>query len=428
MKPTAWIGLLLALVAGASVAQDSNKSSATSLDEVKQAYETQMTQTETDCQEDVTKLITLYKAGLIKLKKSLQTAGDFDGVVAVDTEYKRCDDEWDGTLDPADIVETPVKMKTLQKQYLSRYTAVKKDKSKAIVDLSTKYKVNLLTLRKTLIKSDRIDEAKLVNDEIDAVSADERVTDAQSELEAARPKPKNTPAPATTNLPATTSASQGTTSTNRLLSKDVTVTVSEKDPPSQRGVHYGKVRMLSALKSNLKARLMLNASSGDKTATDNADYGYEKVKNTKRDTYIRLQFKQSQVGQSTKDATVVVQVFTKDLGNGGHIDAVESAVKIVAVPEIAATPVWIDLPHLRTTESRSTRKYVHSGQAQSSINGNSFYGLAVTVFVENEILIQEVSMSGLKNEAVTTIPASPKPDPNGNRIYYFVNQQDETPL
>jgi len=136
-----------------------------------------------------------YREGLRLLQKKMQAAGDFDGWNAVQKETDRYARE--KTVPRDNFTDSPAELGELQKRLLEAQRAHSLQKSRDILELTSRYTERLEQLRSDLTREGDMTAALAVDKEIKTVRESPRVTAAEFEvsiLSGGKDEPKTEPA------------------------------------------------------------------------------------------------------------------------------------------------------------------------------------------------------------------------------------------
>jgi hypothetical protein len=170
------IGVVLLVLTGSTCLAQSQPS--VDLKTLKDIYTKAIQKVDADCASAAQALPASYLKELIKHQKTVQAAGDLEGLTTANRELERFKNEQTVPDQPAK--STPEAIRNLQTQYRDAVAKNDLEKNKKTVAVTKQYLENLATMQTSLTKSGNISEALATKAEIQRVKADSKIAGAEA--------------------------------------------------------------------------------------------------------------------------------------------------------------------------------------------------------------------------------------------------------
>lgn len=149
-------------------------SASTELEKAKQTYDRVRKEIEDAYLADRINVPKNYLAALDRLEKGYQAKGDFEGVLAVQTEQKRFGEKRTFEIPKGDDRVEPKSLRNLRQRFVKTVESADKRRAIKLYGLTQKYLKHLESLKKSYTRAGKMDEAMEIQVEIQTItSADE---------------------------------------------------------------------------------------------------------------------------------------------------------------------------------------------------------------------------------------------------------------
>lgn len=374
-----------------------------------------------------------YVKALKAIQQKKQKTGDLEGWTLIEHELRRFE-ESRSVLKNA-VVEEPAELKTLQVQYQNAIAKYDMASQKKILALNRKYISYLTTLKNNLMVERKIEDARLVNDEIKWAQSDPEIAEAEMYMSIAMYQEtthaEETQGDETEEVdPDEDQTSQQRNRYGRPEEQEKAAKIYKgQQPPKIPGVGFKDLKTYITDTARhirvLSGGFKLGSASHEQTHSGSYRGSWSSAKSQEKkgvtEHYVRVKLKSVRVKSTISGTKLVLQYFVKDIGSK-NLDTKPIAVKHIDLPDIDIKGIYVDCPPVITY--RRVYKY-SSGSSRykaTSKRGCEFYGLIVSVVdSDGSVIFQKASKGSLRKLATATIPekASDKQELRERYEYYY---------
>ncbi|MBM4149391.1 MAG: hypothetical protein FJ224_10145 [Lentisphaerae bacterium] len=328
-----------------------------------------------------------YHGHLARLRDARQKAGDLDALVAIKDETDRLKDG--GGLPEEKDKSSCAVLAAEQQKFIEYAAQISASAARQTLNYTEQYVARLDAMKRDFTVRGKISEALACDEEMKAVKESPDVKAAEFSVamfDAAR-------RPAAATQPSASAPAQpvaAATEAPQIKDDRFKVYVGTRAPAAD--VHLKRASLRPTRLMRLAGKASVNALLGSKGTggrdTQSSYYYSSSVRNTSEETNVRLEMRARSSESPVDKATVLVQYFvTPSAVKSGKVSPRQIAAESLVIPRLGTDLITVDFPPVSVSEV--TYRYSSYYSSSKHSTGDEFYGILVTVFDGDGVLVYQ---------------------------------------